>query len=218
VFGGHPVQRTAVKARLCHSIVARGVESHCLPTPHFPLSTSKTPMTKNICRPVILTAFFLIGLSFIGCHSGLRTEYVEGIVTLDGDPVEGALVTFIPASGETARAAAGTTDARGRYTLTTVEGGKPGRGTTEGDYKVTVAKRAPDTTQEKREAAEPALPQDRPPTIEEMAAADRARRSAGLPPPFLYLTPKQYNNPETSGLTATVVRGKNKFDFALSEK
>lgn len=174
-------------------------------------------MATNINRYIIPVMFVLIGLSFVGCDSGLKTEFVEGIVTLEDKPVEGALVTFIPASGGTARTAAGTTDARGRYTLTTAEGGKSGRGTTEGDYKVTVAKRTPDTTKEKQEADE-ARSSAQPPSREEMAAAERSRRTAGLPPPFLYLTPKKYNSPETSGLTATVVKGKNKFDFPLSEK
>jgi hypothetical protein len=165
-------------------------------------------------RSIVRAVLILVGLSFAGCHSGLRTEYVEGIVTLDDKPVEGALVTFIPASGETARIAAGTTDARGRYTLTTAEGGRPGRGTTEGDYNVTVAKRTPDTSRE-QVATETNQQPNQPPSREEMAAADRARRAAGLPPPFLYLTPKKYNSPETSGLTATVVRGKNRFHFDL---
>jgi hypothetical protein len=57
-----------------------------------------------------------------------------------------------------------------------------------------------------------------------MAAMEQERRvaagraGAGLPPPFLDLTPRRYNNPETSELTATVVRGRNKFDFALTEE
>ena len=170
----------------------------------------------TLSRSIIPILFIFVSLSLVGCQSGLRTEYVEGIVTLDDKPVEGALVTFIPTAGGTARAAAGTTDSRGRYTLTTVEGGKPGRGTTEGDYKVTVAKRAPDTT--KPPANVETSSSNQPPTREEMAAADRARRAAGLPPPYLYLTPKKYNNPETSGFTATVVRGKNRFNLEMSSK
>ena len=171
-------------------------------------------MTTSIYRFTVPALFFLMSLLFTGCHSGLRTEYVEGTVTLDGKPVEGALVTFIPASGGTARVAAGTTDVRGRYTLTTAEGGRPGRGTTEGDYQVTIAKRTPDTSKEKHEAAETGK-SEQPPSREEMAAAERARRAAGLPPPFLYLTPRKYNNPQTSGLTATVVRGKNRLHFVM---
>ncbi|MCL2622451.1 MAG: DUF4198 domain-containing protein [Planctomycetaceae bacterium] len=175
-------------------------------------------MITTITRPLIPVTFLLAGLSFAGCNSGLRTEYVEGIVTLEDKPLEGALVTFIPASGGTARVAAGTTDARGRFTLTTAEGGKAGRGTTEGDYKVTIAKRAPETTKQNQEIAAASANSGQPPTREEMAAADRERRTAGLPPPYLYLSPKKYNNPDTSGLTATVVKGKNKFGFSLTEK
>ena len=174
-------------------------------------------MKTKMDNPMLLVALLLIGLPILGCSSGLRTEFVEGIVTLEGEPLEDALVTFIPASEGTARAAVGTTDAKGRYTLTTVEGGKPGKGTTEGSYKITVAKRMPDTTEQKPESVVMNADPSRPPTPQEMAAAEQARRSAGLPPPYLYLSPKKYNNPETSGLTATVVRGKNTFDFPLSE-
>jgi hypothetical protein len=146
-----------------------------------------------------------------GCNSGLRTEYVEGVVTLDGEPIEGALVTFHP-SGEETLIAAGDTDANGKYVLTAPEGGKPGRGTTLGDYKVTISKRKP--TVDTSVAAEP-VKLTGPPSAQEMAAGDMARRQAGLPPPFAYITPKEYNNPKTSGFTATVVRGKNRFNFDM---
>lgn len=157
------------------------------------------------CLAVAILSFLFIS----GC-GGLRTEYVEGIVTLDGEPVEGALVTFHPVEGE-ARYAAGDTNTAGKYVLTTAEGGKPGRGAIQGEYKITVSKRKP--VDEEEPAAAPATSE--PPSIQEMAAREMARRQAGLPPPFAYLTPKVYNNLETSGFTATVVRGKNRFNFEM---
>ena len=176
-------------------------------------------MNTKIDRSIILTALLLLGSSLLGCSSGLRTEFVEGIVTLDGEPIEGASVTFIPSSAGTARIAIGTTDERGRYTLTTAEGGNPGKGATAGDYKVTVAKRTPDPAWaggQERPAIERA-DTSRPPTIEEMAAEDHARKAmaAGLAPPRLYLTPQKYGKPDTSGFTAAVVRGKNRFNFDM---
>jgi len=174
---------------------------------------------------LILTTLLLFGLPILGCSSGLRTEFVEGTVTLEGEPLEGASVTFTPVSGNTARMAVGFTDARGRYTLTTAEGGSPGRGTTQGDYKITIAKRAPNPAwrgeQESPAVVERADPSQPPTPREEAvaaAAAERARRAAGLAPPRVYLSPQKYGNPETSGLTATVVRGRNTFDFALTEE
>jgi hypothetical protein len=72
-------------------------------------------------------------LSAVGCGSGLSSA--EGVVTLDGSPVEGATVTFVPASGE-GMSASGQTDSNGKFRLST--SGKPGAKA--GDYKVTVIK------------------------------------------------------------------------------
>ena len=58
-------------------------------------------------------------LTTLGCGSktSLDTVPVTGIVKLDGTAVEGATVTFVPGGG--GKAASGTTDATGRYNLTT---------------------------------------------------------------------------------------------------
>jgi hypothetical protein len=158
--------------------------------------------------PVLLLVFFF------SCHRGLRTEYIEGIVTLDGVPLEGALVTFIPSGGE-ARVAAGDTNAKGKYVLTTPEGGRPGRGTTQGDYKITISKRKPAENNTPATVEVPEKPGNEPPSLQEMMALDAARRRSRLAPPYAYITPKKYNHPETSGFTATVVRGKNRLNFDL---
>jgi hypothetical protein len=81
-----------------------------------------------------------------GCGpGGPPVQYVEGIVTLDGVPVEGANVNFGPkqASEESnaALVAGGITDAQGKYTISAVSGGKIGGGTTVGEYVVSVVKK-----------------------------------------------------------------------------
>jgi hypothetical protein len=72
-----------------------------------------------------------VGLS--GCGGGLAS--VEGVVTLDGQPVEGASVSFAP-QDDTGKPASGATDAQGRFKLSTA--GKPGA--ENGTYKVVVTK------------------------------------------------------------------------------
>jgi hypothetical protein len=62
---------------------------------------------------------------------------VKGVVTFDGQPLEGATVIFVP-SGEVASTAAGPTDAQGRFELTTRS---PGDGVMPGDYRVTITKK-----------------------------------------------------------------------------
>ncbi len=72
-----------------------------------------------------------------GCgqkSSGPKTYPVTGTVTLRGQPVEGAMVTFRAAGGQSA---VGTTDAAGRYLLTA---GAAGRGAVAGQYQVAIVK------------------------------------------------------------------------------
>src|SRR5262245_4436516 len=68
-----------------------------------------------------------------GC-GGSGTVKVRGTVTLDGKPLSGAMVTFVPAE-EKGRAASGATQADGSFRLTTF---KPDDGALPGDYKVMV--------------------------------------------------------------------------------
>lgn len=62
-----------------------------------------------------LVLFF--GIVLPGCGSGDDTPPlgdVSGTITLDGQPLEGVIVAYKP---EVGRAATGTTDAQGKYTL-----------------------------------------------------------------------------------------------------
>ena len=71
-----------------------------------------------------------------GSAGGLPTHKVTGAVTMNGAPVIGATVTFVPQK-KGIPAAIGMTDAQGNYTLQTYA---PGDGAVEGDFKVTVTK------------------------------------------------------------------------------
>jgi len=70
----------------------------------------------------------LSGLMYcLGCDSGPEIAYVEGTVTMDGQPLANATVVFIPEDG---RPAGGRTDASGHYELTFTagrEGAIPGK-------------------------------------------------------------------------------------------
>ncbi|OYV86570.1 MAG: hypothetical protein B7Z73_11525, partial [Planctomycetia bacterium 21-64-5] len=73
----------------------------------------------------------------LGCsgQKGPATAKVSGLVTYKGQPVDGATVVFAPPAG--GRPGTATTDAQGRYELSTYgdrDGALPG------DYKVTVQK------------------------------------------------------------------------------
>jgi hypothetical protein len=69
----------------------------------------------------------------LGCGSRGPVP-VKGIVTVDGTPIPGAAVSFVPLDDK-GRPAYGATDAEGRYELTTHS---PGDGALPGEYLVTL--------------------------------------------------------------------------------
>jgi len=81
---------------------------------------------------IIAIALFAVA----GCG---RAVSVSGVVTLDGKPIEGAAVSFTPASGDGGGLGGsyGKTDAQGKFSLRTVIGDKPGAAA--GKHKVTIS-------------------------------------------------------------------------------
>lgn len=65
-------------------------------------------------RPLLLLAGLFVFVSGCGSDDTPPLGQVSGTITLDGEPLEGVIVVFKPESG---RAATGTTDASGQYTL-----------------------------------------------------------------------------------------------------
>ncbi|MCC9606802.1 carboxypeptidase-like regulatory domain-containing protein [Blastopirellula sp. JC732] len=155
----------------------------------------------SIQSTIRIGSLFLLLSVIGGCGSDagmLKTEYVAGIVTLDGAPVQGATVMFSPTTKEVGTPANGFTNAAGRYELTVVMPGAGmsapiNGGTLSGEYMVSIAKSTAEET-----------PEDGP--------------VAPKMPKLTYHVPKKYSNPRTSGLTATVSAGKNDIPFELSSK
>jgi len=88
----------------------------------------------------LIAMLLLVIVCFAGCGpkgKGLKVEYVEGIVTLDGTTIEGAFVTF-SATGE-GEGATGVSGPGGVYKLTSLNGDID-KGAIAGNYKVTVRK------------------------------------------------------------------------------
>ena len=82
---------------------------------------------------------FVLVVFAAGCsgNKGPKTYSVEGTVTHNGAPIEGASVAFYAADGNGIGAGANT-DSSGKYRLQTAAGAP---GTTAGTYTVTVSKR-----------------------------------------------------------------------------
>lgn len=141
-------------------------------------------------------ACVLVGV-FSGCGPrGPAVEMVEGVVLLDGEPVEGATICFSPteSGGKGGLPAAGRTGTGGTFRLNAVGGARSGAGTKVGEYVVTVMKQESDPLPEPDPSA--------PPSVVEIRVRE--------------LLPKAYRLPATSPLKATVKQGKNTFRFELS--
>ncbi|MDR1270504.1 MAG: carboxypeptidase-like regulatory domain-containing protein, partial [Planctomycetaceae bacterium] len=124
-----------------------------------------------------------------------RTEYVEGNVTFNGQPLSNALVVFHPVN-DTGVAANGTTNERGIFRLTSLRGGVKDAGAVAGEYRVSIS----------REKEEP--------------SSFREEKNAGGTekiPVFESLIPLKYNDSSKSGLNATVEKKKNQFQFSLEK-
>lgn len=151
----------------------------------------------NQCTWLIL---LFVPVLFAGCGNDgkIRTEYVEGIVTMDGEPLALAHVTFYPVD-EKGLEAYGSTDKNGKYTLTT-DGGKEEGGALPGEYVVTVSKRdvpdlGPTADPDPNKPVKPIKVQIAP-----------------------LMTPEKYFNKETTDLKATVKSGNNTVNFSLVNK
>lgn len=81
----------------------------------------------------------VVGLS--GCGEGVTQSDtaipVAGTITLDGKPLEGAGVTFIPLAADQGQGGVGSTDAEGKYEVTHF---RTGKGLEPGEYRVAISK------------------------------------------------------------------------------
>ncbi len=141
---------------------------------------------------------FLLCISFLattGCgNKKMATNMVTGIVTLDGAPLADATVTFSPVAE--GMLAVGRTDNAGQFTLQTQLGGV-GKGTTEGEYAITVSKIS-------------AEPTGKTYTNESGETVDAVEDKQHVP--------AIYTKAKTSPLKHTIVKGKNTVTLDLSSK
>ena len=135
-----------------------------------------------------LVAAGLVGATIVGCgRRGPAVEIVEGLVLLDGQPVEGATVLFSPE-------AAGRTGPDGGFRLNAAGGAKFGAGTKIGDYVVTIVKQDHDPVP----PPDPDKPPSGPPNVK-----------------VWDVLPVVYKHAVMSPLRATVKKGKNSYRFEL---
>ena len=162
---------------------------------------------KKILYPSVVV---LALMSAVGCSGSKdpnrpKTFPVSGVVTLGGTPVDGATVTFQLADHK--GSSVGTTDASGKYQLSTFGGNDGAR---PGDYKISIVKYD-------RPAAQALIPGKLAPGgIDEKTYTGPETAGASQPAAPKNLLPEKYANVATSQLTAKVNEtGKNQADFKL---
>ena len=117
---------------------------------------------------------------------------VTGTVTLDGKPIEGASLTFIPLTADQGQGGVGSTDAAGKYEVTHF---RTGKGLEPGEYRVAVSKLV--------------MHDGSPIPAGTSSAADLNTKNA-IPP--------QFSDPNSTTLKATVASGGKPIDFALTSR
>lgn len=168
----------------------------------------------NTIKPLSRSLVVVLGVACLlaaGCgkSAGEKTYPVTGVVTYNGTPVEGAVVTFAPTGG--GQGAVGTTDASGKYSLTTR---KKDDGALPGEYLVTIVKYDRPPTQSGGQASAQGGDEYPP----DYAEQEYQQARQVIPSQPKNLLPAKYANPQTSGLKATVTTsGPNNFDFALTD-
>ncbi|MFO0817152.1 MAG: hypothetical protein U1A77_04355 [Pirellulales bacterium] len=137
--------------------------------------------------------------SLVGCgDGGPPLSQVKGTVKYNGQPVDGAVVTFQYENGQMA---VGSTDASGVYTLVT--NGNPGAPL--GKALVGVTK----TNSGVSGDATSMKPED----MQKMQQKMMQQRNAAAKPSL----PTKYQNPNSSGLTADVAAGTSEANFDLTD-
>ena len=161
---------------------------------------------KAIYSNTFILLFFLCVIGAIGCSSNLTK--VSGKVTLDGEPVEGASLTFTLKDNPSV-IGTGITNSKGEYSLVSFQGGdKAIRGVSPGLYLISIVKKEEDG---------PPLKDTSTMSIEERVNYDMSRTGGGMTKKkFIYHIPKKYEVAENSGLSLEVpAKGSVENDFLL---
>jgi len=150
---------------------------------------------KNLCSYLFFFAAGAILLGTTGCFSGSSDMgQVSGVVTLGGEPLEGARVSFYPSGG---RGSLGVTDETGRYELTYLRNEK---GAVVGKHQVTISTFVQDEIDYRGDTAG-----------ESGDGGNHEKVTKGHPETL----PEKYCDLKKTELTAMVEAGANELNFEL---
>lgn len=153
---------------------------------------------------IALTMLISFGATLVGCSSGSvpGTFPVNGTVTFNGKPVDGATISFVGKGSERPATAISTAD--GKYDLYTLDS----RGALPGNYSVVVSKMEAPSDSVNKDAGFDASGKDL--SMEQSAA------NVGKPTPKAkQLLPAKFGSPSTTPLSFEVKNSANNFDIKL---
>lgn len=162
-------------------------------------------------RYATLTALSAFTIALAGCSG--KSVTVNGVLKMDGNPVEGATITFVTEDGK--QSFSGQSDASGNFTLS----GPNGPGAAPGNYKVLVVK-APKIPG--AENAQPGSPEYMK-VAEKMAKANVHKPGMVAPPKpagkdINSELPVVYGSPTTTPLTAKIPSDQNPIVIDIKSK
>jgi hypothetical protein len=141
-----------------------------------------------------LSLAFLIPITFLissGCGNSERVVPIHGLVTHNGQPVAGLVVSFVPEAATETGVSTGQTDDNGRYDLKVVKSGKSGA--VVGTHKVWVSKPRPPLE---------AVEKDKEERAKEKKM--KTKRTTERPPPDFAAILKKYGSLDKSTLIIEV--------------
>ncbi|MDR0611869.1 MAG: carboxypeptidase-like regulatory domain-containing protein [Planctomycetaceae bacterium] len=147
---------------------------------------------------IFVIVFCFAAVSLMGCSESniIDTEAVTGTVTFNGQPLEGASVSFSPKVSGQGTPATGITDTQGNYVLQTPLGAAQA-GTSQGEYIVLIRKYTAKSTGQKLKN-------------------ERGGETEMTQP--VNILPEIYADPTKTPLSASVKSGKNTYDFDLKDQ
>jgi hypothetical protein len=157
-------------------------------------------------------AIVLLGLlGLAGCSGAKSKTYpVEGVVTEDGVPVDGATVTFNPTT-EGGVIATGRTDSKGEFHLTTYTSGD---GAVAGEYAVTISKQEGVAGTQEMDFKNMSQ-EERAKKMAEMGKSAGTGATTGIHAKPKNSLHESYAKADTSQLKAKVPLDNNKVEFRL---
>ncbi len=167
-------------------------------------------MTWKTCWKIQPILIALVTLVVSGCDDGRpKTVSATGTVMVDGKPVAGLVVMFVPKDEKVGRAASGRTDESGAFQLTT---NRMNDGAVTGDYKVLVK----DINDNSAAAANATVPKPNDPNYKDL---QRSFQKGGATAQGGRVA-TEFGDVAKTTLNATVTPSadKNKFKFEVSAK